>query len=147
MKAEITNRHAISANLRSLRQNRVYLLIFILLLVSALIWVLITIMEAGDESVVTAEAQKYATPINPNLDVAVFATVESKRSFSEAELETFSINRLVKDRSGNYIVIPLDTPKDTIEELTSGTQVRIAPSTPTPLTSSTTATGAGTINQ
>ena len=145
MKAQTKSRLTLSAELYSLRQNRVYLLMMILLLVGALIWVLMTIMEAGDESQVTTEALKYAVPINPNLDVAVFALVEKKRLLTESELETFPINRIIKDRSGSYSVIPFDTPKDEIEQLTTGSLPKSTPApTPRPAAAqSATASGSG----
>ena len=127
MKAAAKSQLSISEELRSLRQNKLYLIIMILLMVGAVIWVALTIIDADDESDVTAKAIKYATPINPNLDVSVFDTVEAKRLLTEEELNLFPINRVVKDRSGNYVVVPYDTPKDQIELITTGTR-----STPVP---------------
>lgn len=134
MKAEAKNKVSISTELYNLRQNKLYLVMMGLLMVGAIIWVLITIMDAGDESEATTEALKYATPINPNLEVSVFDTIESKRLLTEAELELFPINRLLKDRSGNYIVVPYDTPAEEIELLTTGTSRPAATPVPTPRT-------------
>ncbi len=126
----------------------------VLLLVGSLIWVLMTIMNAGDESEVTAKALKYVTPINPNLDVAVFAIVESKRLFTEAELELFPINQLIKDKSGNYTVLPFDAPKELVMEIKTGNKPKIAPTAPavpsppaTPTATARTATNSGAVTQ
>jgi len=127
MQATAKSQLSIGEELRSLRQNKLYLTIMILLMVGAVIWVALTIMDAGDESDVTAKAIKYATPINPNLDVSVFETIEAKRLLTEEELNLFPINRVVKDRSGNYLVVPYDTPKDEIELITTGTRSTPAP--------------------
>lgn len=132
MKAEPKTRLSIADQLHSLRQNRIYLTMMVLLLIGAVIWVIATIMSSDSESEVATKALKYATPINPNLDTVVFATVESKRSFTAEELEAFPINRLIKDRSGNYSVIPFDTPKEMVEQLTSGTSTVQPAATPTP---------------
>lgn len=129
MKATAKDQRSLSDELHSLRQNRFYLAIMAMLLAAALIWVILTIMDPGDTTEVTSEAIKYSTPINPNLDVAVFTTIENKRLLTEAELEDFPINRVVKDRSGNYTVIPYDTPKEQVELLMTGDRPR---STPTP---------------
>lgn len=127
MKAEHKDQRSLANELASLRQNRFYLAIMVLLLAGALIWVLITIMDPGDTTEVSTDALKYSVPINPNLDVAVFATVENKRLLTDAELENFPINRLVKDRSGNYTVIPYDTSKEEVEEIATGTRVQPTP--------------------
>lgn len=125
------------AELENLRQNRMYLAIMALLLVCAIIWVLLTVMEAGDSSEVTALALKHATPLNPNLDVAVFGQLEQKRLFSESELESFPIFRLIKDRNGSYSVVPFDTPADELERLTSGTRTTAPARTPAPTATAT----------
>lgn len=132
MKAEPKNKLKLAAELQSLRQNRVYLAIMALLLVSVLIWIFVSVMDAGDDTEVSSEAIKYAAPINPNLDVAVFDMIEQKRFFSDSELEDFPINRLIKDRSGNYQVIPYDTPKEEIQALTTGTSPTVRTATPAP---------------
>ena len=132
MKAEIKNRVSISTELHNLRQNRAYMLIMTLLLVSALVWVLMTVVATTDDSEVTTKAIKYAVPINPNIDVTVFATVENKRYLSESELEAFPINQLIKDRSGDYFVVPFDTTKEQIELLkTTGKAISKPISIPT----------------
>lgn len=147
MKAETKSKHSIAEELHNLRKNRIYLTMMALLLVGAVIWVLVSLMGAKTETEVSTKAAALATPVNPNLDTAVFAILESKRLYTTEELEAFPINRLIKDRSGGYTVIPFDTPRAEVEALTTGTVSTPAPTpvtTPLP-TVAPAATGASTL--
>ncbi len=147
MKNLSRNRLSIVTDLKRLQRNRIYLVMMVLLLVGALIWVMTTILRVEDSSEVTQQAIKFSTPINPNLETEVFTTVENKRYLPEAELEAFPINRLIKDRSGNYVVIPFDTPKEEVEALITGTTATPRP-TVAPVISApaTPASGSSTTN-
>lgn len=143
MKSAITQRKNFNKELSAGRRNKLYLVMMSLLLVGTIIWVLLMIMKVEDTTEATTRANQLAVPLNPNLDKDVFSTVESKRLLTEEELESFPINRLLKDRSGNYVVIPFDTPKDEIERLSSSTQT--APRA-TPVPTQSTAAGTATTN-
>ena len=147
MKNLSKNRLSIVTDLKRLQRNRIYLVMMVLLLVGALIWVMTTILRVEDSSEVTQKAIQHSTPLNPNLETDVFTTVENKRYLPEAELEAFPINRLIKDRSGNYVVIPFDTPKDEVEALITGTAPTPRPTVAPVISAPTTpASGSSTTN-
>ncbi len=147
MKATTVSRSNAGTELQSLRHNRMYLAIMVLLLVCACSWVLVSVMATKDTSEVSVQAAQFTTPINPNLDIDVFTIAENKRYFTESELELFPIYRLIKDAGDTYRVIPIDTPKAEIEKLTTAQQSPVATPRPPTATPAAPASVSGTTGE
>ena len=117
------------------------MIILSLLLVVAVVWTLVSIFSAADESEITTRAAKVSAPLNTTFDESVFSSLESKPFYDDQQLTEFPINVLLQDRSGNFIVLPYDTAQEEIDRLTEASQP--APR-PRPTAASATATQAAT---
>lgn len=80
-----------------LKHKRQLLTIMVLLLVSLVFWAILTLITSQKTTKVDTELTQLAKPINPVLKTEILDTLEDRRSFSESELQNFTIYRIVVD--------------------------------------------------
>lgn len=111
-----------------MKHKRQLLTILTLLFICVIGWAVVSLFSTQGESKVDAQLLKLAQPLVINLDLEVLNSLESKRSFSDEELQDFPIYRLYTDpRSKEETVIRIDDP---LPDQVQSTQTR---STPTPV--------------
>lgn len=77
--------------LASLRRREGLLRILIFTLVTVLIWIGFEIYLSQQKTVVSEDFQPYTMPLNPNIDRAVLQEMQNLRSFTDEELQDFSL--------------------------------------------------------
>jgi len=106
----VAKKRAVQTQMAHIRGSQTLLSIFILLLISVLLWILISVFATFNTSQIPAETKKMATPLTPTLSDTIFASLQSKRVFSEDELRSFPIYVIVRDsRAQTETVVPLGT--------------------------------------
>lgn len=101
----------LETDLYRLRFSKQFLIVLVLLLVSLMIWTFISIAASQNKTTLSKELVTLAAPLNPSVDREVFATLQGKRFFSEAELTRFTIYRLLTAPDGrSQTAVPIDMP-------------------------------------
>lgn len=80
--------------LSGLRRNQQFLYIGIFTLVAVVVWVAGSLFQSQKKTGISAELQKMAIPLNPNINALVIDRLESKVNYSADELGSFEIYRL-----------------------------------------------------
>lgn len=90
----------------SLHQRQTLLKIMIFTLVTAVIWVGLTLFRTQQRTEISQELIKLAEPLNPNINLSVITRIEEKKGYSDQELSDFPIYSIVTDgANGEKIVI------------------------------------------
>ncbi len=100
---------ALRPDLEKLKNSKQLLIIFILLLVCVVFWAIITVFNSQKQSVISPELKNSALPLTPVIDEEVLNNLENEQTFSDADLATFVIYRMVKIDGDNRILLPLGT--------------------------------------
>lgn len=111
----------IKKDLQKLKTNRQFLTILILLFVSILFWITISLISSQSNDEISKELTVLAKPLTPNFDRDELVKIEKKNSYSEDELSSFLIYKILTSRDGKTEkVVPLEVtindldPKPTI---------------------------------
>jgi len=122
--------------LQKIRKSQKILTIFVLLFVCVIVWGVVSLFSAKQESKVDATVLLLAKPLNPTIDTEIFPKVQLKRSFSDTELANFPIYQLLtNEKSREEVVVLLGVTK---EELNKEPEPQ-----PTPETTESPATSSG----
>lgn len=109
---------SLGADLAQLRYNQQFLAIAIMFLVSTLFWVGFGIFKSQQATTVAPQRIKLAEPLNPVLDVAVVEGLGNKLYFTESDLSSFTIYKLVSlEQEGSSRAIPIQQDESTLESL------------------------------
>lgn len=119
--APVSSAAQFRSQIRNAKRSRILLIAGILLLVTVLSWVFISVFAVKDSSEASDRARALVTPLSPTLDIELLNSLRSKRVFTPEELASFTIYRIIKDRSGKESIIPTDTPIEEIRRLTGET--------------------------
>lgn len=87
-------------NLGNLQQKQTLLRILVFTLVTVVIWVALTIFRSQQKTGIAPELLKLAEPLNPNIDVSVIERIEQKKAYSEADLQNFTILKIIRNQEG-----------------------------------------------
>lgn len=80
-----------------LKHKRQLLTIMVLLFVSLIFWAVLTLISSQKTTKIDTELTQLAKPLTPVLKTEILDTLEDRRSFSESELDNFTIYRIVVD--------------------------------------------------
>jgi hypothetical protein len=104
----------ISQEFAILKQKKQSLTIMILLMICVFGWVIVSVFSSQKESKVDPTLTVLAKPLTPVLDTEVFNTLQGKRSFTDEELASFPIYRIVVDpKTQTETIISIDEPVPT----------------------------------
>ncbi len=103
--------------LKKLRKSQKALTSFVLLFVVVIVWAIVTLFAAKQETKIDNEILQLAKPLNPVIDTAHFPKMQLKRSFSDTELANFPIYQLLtNEKSREEVVVPLGVTKKELSE-------------------------------
>lgn len=86
----------IEYELKTLHYKQQLLAILIFSLVCVGLWVIVSVARSQQTTKIDPELQRLARPLNPNINESVLQQLEQKRQFTENELRTFPIYRIVE---------------------------------------------------
>lgn len=90
-------KRTLTAEFQRLKHKNQLLTILVLLLVCVMSWAIASLFSSQRGSKLPADLTKLAKPLNPNLDTQILGTLENKRTFTDEELTTFQIFKVVVD--------------------------------------------------
>ena len=107
--------------LKNLQYGQQFLAILILLFVLALAWIFVGIFAGQQTSAISPAQKKAAAALTPQLDVTVLEEIESKRVYSDDELSTFPIYKVIPiDRGRQQAIVPITYQEETEDNQPSG---------------------------
>ncbi len=118
MNLNITNipKSEIRKDFQKLKTNRQFLTILILLFVSILFWITISLISSQSNEEISKELTALAKPLTPNFDRDELLKIQEKHSYSEEELSSFVIFKILSSRDGKTEkVVPLEVTIDDID--------------------------------
>ena len=109
--------NAFAKELQKIRKSQKALTIFVLLFVLVIVWGIVTLFAAKQETKIDNQVLLLAKPLNPTIDTTQFAKMQLKRTFSDAELANFPIYQLLtNEKSREEVVVPLGVTKKDLDE-------------------------------
>lgn len=113
--------------LEGLRQREDLLRIFIFTLVTVFFWIGFEIYLSQQRTKVPEDYQRYTLPLNPNIDRNALQEIESRRGFSDEDLQSFSVSIPVTE-------VPVEDESliEVVEEIASDSAEPQSSSTPSP---------------
>lgn len=106
----------IKKDIKKLRTNKQFLTILILLFVSILFWVIIGLISSQSKEEVSKELTTLAKPLVPSIDKDTLLKIEEKHSYSDQDLSSFTIYKILTTRDGKTEkVVPLEITIDDID--------------------------------
>jgi hypothetical protein len=117
----------------TLKHKQWFLRILIFSLVTAMIWVGVSLFRSQQKTAISDELQKLSQPLNPNIDTETLSRIEAKKSYSAEELRDFPVYRVIRLKNGEEKVvtqIPVDE-----ESLPSLSPSPLPPASETPVSS------------
>lgn len=97
-----------SYNLFNLKRNQYILYVLILTLVVAFFWIAGSLFSSQRSTGVSAEIQRLAIPLNPNIDAEIFNQIQNKQVFQEDELFDFPIYMISRsEEDGSQQIVPI----------------------------------------
>ncbi|MCB9813386.1 MAG: hypothetical protein H6772_03190 [Pseudomonadales bacterium] len=106
----------IKKDFQQLKTNKQFLVILILLFVSAFFWIVISLISSQTNDEVSSELTLLAKPLVPNINKEVLSEIQAKYSYSDEELSSFVIYKILVTRDGKTErVVPLDVSIDDID--------------------------------
>lgn len=99
-------------DLEKLKNNRVFLIVMILLFVCAMFWTTLGLVNSQANSVISAEQRQLSKPLNPTLNVGIISKLETKRFMNDAELSNFPVFKVITDGGSISRIVPLSVNAD-----------------------------------
>lgn len=84
-------KRAVDTYFGRLKHKRQVLTMFILLFIALIFWAIITLISSQKSTKIEADLLELAKPLTPVLKTEVLDTLETRRSFDDTELSSFSI--------------------------------------------------------
>lgn len=107
---------SIKTDIKKLQQSKQFLTIMILLFVVLLFWITISLITSQTTEKISPELQKISKPLTPVIDVAIFDQISEKKEYSEDELSSFTIFKVLSTRDGkSERVVPIEITIDDLE--------------------------------
>ena len=85
--------------LKKLQKNRIYLAMFVFLVVISIVWVMFSITISNVREQVDPKIISLSKMFAPVIDQEVFQIISEKNSYSDEELKLFPIYKIVFDKS------------------------------------------------
>lgn len=93
------------ANLQSLQQKQLFLQLLIFSFATVLVWVGASLFLSQQHTGISAELQQLAKPLNPNIDIQVIDQIQQKQTFSQQDLQNFTVLRLIHNTNGTDTIV------------------------------------------
>lgn len=96
------------------RQQLLYILLFSF--ATVIVWIGVSLLSSQQDTGIPPEIQLLATPLNPTINLDVLTDIRNKRAYTDDELRSFPIYKIVSDRQGGgtqVIDISQPTPVET----------------------------------
>ena len=112
----MTQQDVIKRDIKKLQQSKQFLAILILLFVALLFWIIVSLISSQTTEKISPELQKLAKPLTPVIDTQVFEKIAAKRQYSNEELSSFTIYKVLVSKDGRTErVVPLEVTADDLE--------------------------------
>ncbi len=112
----MTQQDVIKRDIKKLQQSKQFLAILILLFVALLFWIIISLISSQTTEKISPELQKLAKPLTPVIDTQVFEKITAKRQYSNEELSSFTIYKVLVSKDGRTErVVPLEVTADDLD--------------------------------
>ena len=96
------------SKLLNLKRSQYILYILILTLVVVVFWIGGGLFSSQRNTGISAEVQRLARPLNPNIDAEVLTEIQNKRVFETQDLSNFPIYMISRSEDGgNQQIIPI----------------------------------------
>lgn len=112
----------IEYELKTLRYKQQLLAILIFSLVCVGLWVLASLARSQQTTKIDPELQRLARPLNPNINETVLQQLEQKRRFTDSELSSFPIYKILDSEQA-----PISTPQTLEIGSALGTELQNTP--------------------
>lgn len=125
--------------LDKIRHQQQLLAILIFFLVAVMIWITVSLISTSHKSGITRQQQQLALPLTPRINEEILTTIESKRTYSPAQLSQFPIYRHFSDQEQQLRLIQVGQEEEFLQaqlEAQQQEEEQAQPS-PTPSPSST----------
>jgi len=104
-----------TAQLQKLKNNKIYLTIGIFLVFILVVWVMFSITLTNTQDQIDPKIKKAAKPFSPIIDRSTFKELEVKKSYTDNELNNFTIYKLIFDKGARAErVVPIDFDETTL---------------------------------
>jgi hypothetical protein len=137
-------------SLNNLQQKQTLLRILVFTLVTVVIWVALTIFRSQQKTGISPELQKLAEPLNPNIDIQVIERIEQKKAYTESELQSFPILKIIRNKEGEDQIVGGSVPLPETSSSSSLLQLTAPAPSPSPSvtpSSSTSSVASGSATQ
>ncbi len=112
----MTQQDVIKRDIKKLQQSKQFLAILILLFVALLFWIIVSLISSQTTEKISPELQRLAKPLTPVIDTQVFERITAKRQYSNDELSSFTIYKVLVSKDGRTErVVPLEVTSDDLE--------------------------------
>jgi len=91
--------------LTGLKQKQGLLRILVFSLATIFIWIIYSLFHSQNTTEISPELLKLAEPLNPNINIDVLQRIEQKKVYSDTELSSFPINRVVLQSDGSEQIV------------------------------------------
>ena len=91
--------------LTGLKQKQGLLRILVFSLATIFIWIIYSLFHSQNTTEISPELLKLAEPLNPNINIDILQRIEQKKVYSDTELSSFPINRVVMQSDGSEQIV------------------------------------------
>lgn len=103
--------------LKNLKHGQQLLAMAILLLVVSVAWIFLGIFTGQQSSSITPAQKKASAPLTPQLDETILEEIENKKVYSESELDTFPIYKIISiNRGKEQTIVPITFDESELSE-------------------------------
>jgi hypothetical protein len=120
------------ANISGLQHRQTLLRIFMFSFVTVIVWIGFNLFQSQSKTEISPELLKLAEPLNPNIDLEAVGRIKLKKTYTDEDLQNFTIYRAVTTREGEKIVTTREEVKAILIEQAQSEQAQSSPSTPAP---------------
>ena len=92
----------------SLQHQQTLVRILMFTFVTVLVWIGFSLFQSQQQTGIDPALLKLAQPLDPNINLDVITRIQQKRSFTQAELSSFPINRIVTLPNGDQVIVQSD---------------------------------------
>lgn len=103
--------------LKSLKHGQQLLAMVILLLVVSIAWIFLGIFAGQQSTSISPAQKKAAAPLTPQLDESILEEIENKRVYTQSELDSFPIYKIISiNRGKEQSIVPITFDENELTE-------------------------------
>lgn len=128
----VAAKRSFSKEMNRLKTSQQILTILVLLFICMILWIIVSLFSSQNTTTISSELLQMAKPFNPTLSTEVIDEIETKRVFSDQELQDFTIFVIERDPLNQVdVVVELGNPSSAVP-VTPATPVPTPVATPIP---------------